>query len=566
MISSLPIDALKLDMHFVRNAFKDQRDTRLLEVIIDIADHLAVPVIAEGVETSDQLFALRELGCDIAQGYYFSRPVPAEEFGAFIQERAAMEPEALVPETMEKPAEEKIELPETHPDEHTLPLRSVNIVFVALAFILTVLLFISDLMLSRSHVRMDEVNQRYIRSEQASSNLEAGSDYLTVSARSFAVTGDLRFLEDYFEEVLVTRRRDSAVADLKELLHDEHSAAYTALAGGLEYSNELMKLEYRAMRLTQLGYGYPDEAVPEEVSGFMLSPEEEALSPERKKETAVQLLFGDEYLLYKDQIREQVLICSNELVTVSEEDMSATRLEMDRLMQEQSALLIALVLAVLGEVVYVTTQVRMPLTRMVEHMRTQETIPPSGAEELRFVTRTYNEILGEISKKQKVLSYEATHDALTELGNRGYYENFLENADLENIALLIIDVDKFKSINDTYGHDVGDRILRKVAGILKHSFRSVDAVCRLGGDEFVVVMTRANSTMEQLVLNKISRANALLQEPEEGLPKVSLSVGVAFSDRKDPEGDIFKDADTALYRVKGSGGCGCAIYGSELSS
>ena len=139
----------------------------------------------------------------------------------------------------------------------------------------------------------------------------------------------------------------------------------------------------------------------------------------------------------------------------------------------------------------------------------------------------------------------------------------MENADRENIALMIIDVDHFKSINDTYGHDVGDRILKKVAEILTRSFRSVDAVCRHGGDEFVVVMTRANSTMEQLVLNKISRANALLQEPEEGLPKTSLSVGVAFSDRKDPEGDIFKDADTALYRVKNSGRSGCAIYGSE---
>ena len=99
-----------------------------------------------------------------------------------------------------------------------------------------------------------------------------------------------------------------------------------------------------------------------------------------------------------------------------------------------------------------------------------------------------------------------------------------------------------------------------MADILRHSFRSVDILCRLGGDEFVVVMTRVDSSMRQLVLNKINRANELLQHPKDDLPPVSLSVGVAFSDRANPQGDIFKDADTALYRVKEAGRAGCAIY------
>lgn len=87
MISRLPIDALKLDMQFIRNAFRERKDTRLLEVIIDIADYLSVPVIAEGVETEEQLQALREMGCDLVQGYYFSRPVPSMEYETFVVER-----------------------------------------------------------------------------------------------------------------------------------------------------------------------------------------------------------------------------------------------------------------------------------------------------------------------------------------------------------------------------------------------------------------------------------------------------------------------------------------------
>ena len=86
MISALPIDALKLDMQFMRNAFSERRDTRMLEIIIDIADYLSVPVIAEGVETEEQLKALKAIGCDLVQGYYFSKPVPPQEFERFFTE------------------------------------------------------------------------------------------------------------------------------------------------------------------------------------------------------------------------------------------------------------------------------------------------------------------------------------------------------------------------------------------------------------------------------------------------------------------------------------------------
>ena len=87
MVSELPIDALKLDMTFIRNAFAEGGNTRLIEIIVDIADFLAVPVIAEGVETEKQLRALKAMGCDLVQGYYFSPAVPPEEFEQFILEK-----------------------------------------------------------------------------------------------------------------------------------------------------------------------------------------------------------------------------------------------------------------------------------------------------------------------------------------------------------------------------------------------------------------------------------------------------------------------------------------------
>lgn len=84
MLTTIPIDALKMDMSFVRNMLKDDTSLKLVELIIDISKFLDVPVIAEGVEEQAQLDTLKDLGCDIIQGYYFSKPVPAEEFEEFL--------------------------------------------------------------------------------------------------------------------------------------------------------------------------------------------------------------------------------------------------------------------------------------------------------------------------------------------------------------------------------------------------------------------------------------------------------------------------------------------------
>ncbi len=91
MLSSMPIDALKMDMKFIRNLEHSEKDLRLVEVVLDIAKYLEVPVVAEGVETQRQYELLREAGCQLVQGYYFSRPVPPEEFEKLIEKEMQTE-------------------------------------------------------------------------------------------------------------------------------------------------------------------------------------------------------------------------------------------------------------------------------------------------------------------------------------------------------------------------------------------------------------------------------------------------------------------------------------------
>ena len=91
MLSDMPIDVLKMDMKFIRNIETSATDRRLVSLILDIGRYLQVPVVAEGVETEGQFDLLRKDGCDLVQGYYFSRPLPPEEFELLIQREMEIE-------------------------------------------------------------------------------------------------------------------------------------------------------------------------------------------------------------------------------------------------------------------------------------------------------------------------------------------------------------------------------------------------------------------------------------------------------------------------------------------
>ena len=588
MISSLPIDALKLDIQFIRNAFREGGNTHMVEVIIGISDYLGVPVIAEGVETQEQLHVLKHLGCDLVQGYFFSKPVPASEFEPFILQKQEADLAAAAAEPEKKDEEDKatdlmarqakLNLLRERADEHLEPepaeqtedrehtgiqLRTASIFSVILAIIAAAALLISDISVTHGYQRMESASDRYIASQLAATDMESGSDYLTDRVRCFVVTGDIEYLNDFIEEVEVTRRRDRAVERLESLLIDSDNAALDSLNTALSLSNELVLVENRAMRLMLAAEHYNLNGIPADISDIQLTAEEQAMSDEQLKDTAQSLVFNNNYMHYKDRIRENVNNCTQALIRSSSQELEQASASLSLLAQIQTALTIVFFLIVIGIIALITRYVRRPLTTMVLKMQEQEEITPTGVEELRFVTRIYNHILQENRIVREKLSHEASHDALTGLFNRGAYDLLMESTDKEHMALILIDVDYFKSVNDTYGHAVGDRVLKRVAELMRASFRSVDILCRIGGDEFVVVMTRVNSSLSALVREKIERMNDLLQHPKDDLPPVSLSVGVAFSDRKNPTGDIFQDADAALYKVKEAGRRGCAIYEEE---
>ena len=94
MLSSLPIDTLKMDMKFIRNVEKDAGSFCMIELVLDIAKYLGVPVVAEGVETEEQMKLLKDAGCELVQGYYFSKPLPPEEFEELIKKELSIKRKA----------------------------------------------------------------------------------------------------------------------------------------------------------------------------------------------------------------------------------------------------------------------------------------------------------------------------------------------------------------------------------------------------------------------------------------------------------------------------------------
>jgi two-component system cell cycle response regulator len=157
----------------------------------------------------------------------------------------------------------------------------------------------------------------------------------------------------------------------------------------------------------------------------------------------------------------------------------------------------------------------------------------------------------------------AITDALTGLYNRRYMESHLAtlaeqaSARAKPLALMMIDIDYFKSINDGHGHDAGDDVLREFAVRIRKSIRGIDLACRYGGEEFVVVMPETDLGVAGMVAERIRRAiasNPFSVSSGQNRLDVTISIGLATLDAKGEQiADVLKRADQALYRAKRDG-------------
>ena len=187
------------------------------------------------------------------------------------------------------------------------------------------------------------------------------------------------------------------------------------------------------------------------------------------------------------------------------------------------------------------------------------TLPPVTSDETRNLVEAFTEMQHQVHSRQLALEHQAMHDALTELPNRALLldrlEHAISNAFREHspLTLLIMDLDRFKDINDTLGHQVGDHLLQEVARRLLHTVRESDTVARLGGDEFALVLPNSGVDQARRVAAKALAALEDVFRVDGHHFYISASVGIAgFPQHGTTAPVLIQRADVAMYVAKRS--------------
>lgn len=210
------------------------------------------------------------------------------------------------------------------------------------------------------------------------------------------------------------------------------------------------------------------------------------------------------------------------------------------------------------------------LTQRSEHGR----LLISDAKEIRDLTNAFQEMREQIRSRQAHLDHMAHHDALTALPNRALLRDRLGQAmvrarrDQKMVGLMFLDLDRFKQINDTLGHDVGDRLLQVVATRLSGCVRATDTVARLGGDEFGIVIESVGH-LDQIAImaGKILSAFTAPFVVDSHELHSSTSIGIALGPNDDNDVDtLIKDADIAMYHAKDQGRNNFKFYSAEMAA
>ncbi|MBR6874517.1 MAG: GGDEF domain-containing protein [Ruminococcus sp.] len=441
--------------------------------------------------------------------------------------------------------------------EKSISLKAAHTLMIVVTVIIAVLLVLGTVLTSFSYRELSEAADDFIELQKNANQLMEASDYLTEQVQNYTVTCQRSDLDNYFTEAEVDNRREKALEKVAAISGE--SEAYQQLKMAMDTSVELMQTEYYAIRLVLEATG--DTDYPEAVAAVTLTPEDAALTPEQKLSAARETVFGAEYDRMKGTIRLDMKNCLDRL----EAQVRIEQLDSDRKVSRHAMWLMVLIgfeTAAVIAVLWMTSRLGIsPILRGVRSIKADSPLEVSGSKEFRYLAEAYNKMYDAFKKDIANLNYDASHDKLTGIYNRTGYEFVRNNIDISTTALLLIDADNFKTINDTHGHTVGDCVLKKIANTLNRAFRSDDFVCRIGGDEFAVFMMHATPELQDLIDNKVSMINRQLSDPtKDSFPPISISVGVAFGAKETDISVMTKHADEALYVAKERGRCGCSFY------
>lgn len=442
-------------------------------------------------------------------------------------------------------------------------IQVLNIILLGMTLVMAVWFVYSNWELQRQYEMLENAQKKYIAFENAAQILQGSIDNMREDVQSFAQTGEKSYMSLYFKEVM-SGRRESAL----EVLNGDQRESALLTQAKME-SDRIMELDYHIISLVATASMCSSGVeVSKEYREYDLPKEERFLSNDKKWSLGKKLAFNSDYVQLQRSVSRHIKSFSNKALQRRQNEVQNYEKSVAQHISYQYLLIVIFVICMGLIALEYHVQVVTVLKKYVRRIVGDELLRPQGVKELRYLADAYNENAEKKLEQEKKLKIRADYDALTGVTNRGAFEKIVEaklmaEKEENKGAFLLVDVDRFKSVNDGYGHDIGDAVLKKIAHALRDKFRGGDTVGRLGGDEFALWLDGLSRENVSYVTERIDEINQKLMAPLDGLPPVSISVGISFADEGENFQNIYKKSDDALYRVKKGGRCSATVYVEE---
>ena len=277
-----------------------------------------------------------------------------------------------------------------------ISLKVTHLAMVVCAVIIAALLVFSTYQSASVFTRLNKATGNYIVRQKAAHDLMEASDYLTEMVQRFTLEGDTQYLDNYFEEAFVSRRREASITSMSE--NEAEAALVTQLQEAMDESMSLMYREYYGMKLVIEAKEIRD--YPETLRAIELKEEDSFLSPDEKMELAQSMVMGTEYYERKEIIRTKLhsgLETLDKLMSTTRQNTTA---ELNRELTLVRILIIALTVVILFLIWLTAYLGTIPLIKGQKHAEQDEPIPVTGAREFRYLARAYNKMREKL-KEQK---------------------------------------------------------------------------------------------------------------------------------------------------------------------
>lgn len=448
---------------------------------------------------------------------------------------------------------------ELNQDIKGIRIGTANMILLLISCLLFILLLYATVQISTTYRNLVTATENYIFCEKNASLLREGSDYLTNEVRLYVETLNKEHADRYFTEIYTTRRREKALETFSKYKTAQEN--YTYLENAMKKSSHLTSREIYAIKLAASARRQNMATFPQIVQDTKLLPEHKALNARAQIDLARSMVFNSNYQNTKELILSNISYVLNNIVSEAKQKQENDTKTLEDNLQKQQIVLIFLFLLNILVFLGIIMLIIKPLRNYMRSIKEEKMLDFMGAYEFKYFALMYNHIYEIKTANTRMLRHKAEHDPLTGILNRGAFDAVKQmfKTSENPMGLLLIDVDHFKEVNDHHGHETGDKILCKVAQLLQSSFRSEDFVIRLGGDEFVVIVMATSPQIKLTIEEKVKAINTTLQTPDDGLPPVTLSIGIAFSEKGFPD-NLYRSADSALYEVKSQGRNGFRFY------